>query len=100
VAAGTTLSWPTVAGASLYTVRLSDASTQDMPLWEAATTSPRVTVPSGLSFAGHALVLQVTAWDAPELSPYSVAALRQLRVPTDLPGPAGRASRTIRTLVP
>ena len=57
-----------------------------MPLWEAATAAPRVTVPRASTLRAAACCW-VTAWDAPEVTPYSVAGLRQLRVPTDLPGP-------------
>ena len=60
------------------------------------TESRRVTLPAGVAIAGHALMLQVQAWDAPEVTPFSVASIRRLRIPSDLPGPAGRNSRAIR----
>lgn len=91
---GQRLSWPAVAGASLYSVWLCDAGSPDEPLWEAACTTPAVTVPTAVAIAGRTLLFEVTAWDAPDVLPYSVAAARQLRVPTELSGPSGRSSRT------
>lgn len=94
------LAWPAVPGATLYVVWLADAVSSATPLWEAVTTDPAVSIPRWVPLAGHELLLQVQAWDAPEVSAYSVAGLRQLRVPTDLPGPTGRTSRAIRKLAP
>jgi hypothetical protein len=97
---GARLSWPGVTGAALYTVWLADAATPAVPLWEAATGSSAVTIPSGLALADRELVLQVTAWDAPEVTLYSVASARQLRVPTGVPGLTGRHSRALRHYSP
>lgn len=100
LAPGARLNWPGVPGAGLYTVWLSDAATPDLPLWEAACLQPALTVPAGLAIAGRALLLQVVAWDAPEVNLYTVASARCLRVPQDLPGLGGRSSRALRRFEP
>jgi hypothetical protein len=92
-----TLDWPAVPGARLYTLALS-APGLSAPVWEAAVTQPRVVVPPGLATDRPGLVLLVCAWDAPEVSIYSVAAARRLRLPAGPPGPTGRMSWTRRPI--
>lgn len=96
-APGLALAWPAVAGATLYTVALAPADQPNAPLWEGASASPQLTLPTGLNFTGLALRLQVDAWDAPEVTIYSVANLRALRVPDAPQGPTGRLSVAFKT---
>lgn len=93
---GARLAWGTVEGATLYTVRVGRKLSPDPPLWEGATTATSLMLPPGLDLAGRDLVLEVEAWDAPEVNVYTIAAARQLRVPSSPPGPAGRHSLALR----
>jgi hypothetical protein len=99
LAPGTALSWPAVPGAKLYTLRLSSPS-EPRPVWEAACVKPTLVVPSGLALDRGGLVLELTAWDAPDVSVYSVAGLRALRLPVGPSGPAGRLSWARRAIGP
>ncbi|HEY9722898.1 MAG TPA: hypothetical protein V6D47_12880 [Oscillatoriaceae cyanobacterium] len=76
---GQSLDWEAVPGAHLYTVSLG-APTASAPVWEGASSAPHLQLPEGLKLPGNATV-RVCAWDAPELSVYSVAALRAMRLP-------------------
>ena len=87
--AGQALDWPVVPEATLYTVRLTSPA-QPSPVWEAACVTPHLVVPSGLALEQPGLKLEVTAWSVPELTVYSVAGLRALRLPD---GPAGLSGR-------
>ncbi|MDB5097278.1 MAG: hypothetical protein JWM80_1699, partial [Cyanobacteria bacterium RYN_339] len=97
---GTRLSWGAAPGASLYTVRVGRDLSPDPPLWEAATQGLGATVPAGLALAGQDLLVQVDAWDAPEVNVYSVASVRRLRLPAEPPGPRGRHSVALKRFTP
>lgn len=97
LASGQAIAWPAVPGASLYTLRLTSPD-QTYPVWEAACVTPRLVVPAGLALDQSALKLEVTAWDAPEVTAYSVAGLRALRLPAGPSGLAGRLSWARRAL--
>jgi hypothetical protein len=99
-AAGVRLGWGAATGASLYTVRVGRALTPEPPLWEAATARTGVTLPAGLALDGADLLVQVDAWDAPEVTIYSVASIRRLKVPAEPPGAAGRHSVALRRFAP
>jgi hypothetical protein len=91
------IAWPAVPGASLYTLRLTSPN-QTHPVWEAACVNPRLVVPAGLALDQAGLKLEVTAWDAPEVTAYSVAGLRALRLPAGPAGLVGRLSWARRAL--
>lgn len=97
--AGAAVTWPAVPDAKLYTLRVT-ASGQPATLWEAASVSPRVTVPAGLALDQPGMVLELTAWDAPDVSIYSVASLRALRLPAGPQGLGGRLSWARRAIGP
>lgn len=93
---GTALAWPAVAGATLYTVRLIANGIPDPPVWEGVSPSPRITLPAPLRLPSGGLALRVEAWDAPDVTIYSLASLpRRLRLPTD-EAHAGRFSAATR----
>ncbi|HEY9724314.1 MAG TPA: hypothetical protein V6D47_20095 [Oscillatoriaceae cyanobacterium] len=94
---GGALAWPAVSGATLYTVTLAPSDQPDAPVWEGACTSPDLTVPASLDFTGLDLTLQVSAWNAPDVTLYSVASLRELRVPSGPQGPSGCVSVASKT---
>lgn len=98
VSPGTALSWPAVSGATLYTVRLVAAGQEDSPVWEGASTTPGLIVPTRLSEPAQDLTVEVDAWDAPELTIYTVASIRRLRIPSGPAGPQGRHSWSRRTV--
>jgi hypothetical protein len=95
--AGGAIAWPSVPGASLYTLRLTSPS-ETHPVWEAACVTPRLVVPAGLALDQAGLKLEVTAWDAPEVTAYAVAGLRALRLPAGPSGLNGRLSWARRAL--
>jgi hypothetical protein len=97
--AGQTLSWSSVAGATLYTARLT-AVGQVAPVWEGASDIPSLALPAGLDLPDATLILQVDAWNAPDVSVYTVAQVRALRVPSGLGGPRGQHSWARRVLGP
>lgn len=95
---GTALSWPAVPGATLYTIALM-AGDRPVPVWEGATAGTQLTIPAAVSLPEETLTLQVTAWDAPDVTLYSIAsvpAARQLRVPAEPQGQGGRMSWATR----
>jgi hypothetical protein len=98
--AGQRLGWGASPGAALYTVRVGRELSPEPPLWEAATTQAGVTVPAGLALDGEPLLVQVDAWDAPEVTIYSVAAIRRLRVPATPTGVAGRHAVALKRFDP
>lgn len=99
LAAGQTLSWPAVAGATLYTARLT-AIGQGAPVWEGASDTPSLALPEGLDLPDATMVLQVDAWNAPDVSVYTVAQVRALRVPSGVEGPRGQHSWARRVFGP
>jgi hypothetical protein len=98
LAPGEVISWPAVAGASLYTLRLQRPGAA-RPLWEGAGPYARMRLPAELP-TGHAnLELLVEAWSSSEVSVYSVASLapaRALRIPATPTTPGGRRSWALR----
>ncbi|MFP5504339.1 MAG: hypothetical protein ACLGIN_17775 [Candidatus Sericytochromatia bacterium] len=88
---GQPLQWPAVPEATLYTVTLTGTGLT-APLWEAAVTQPAVELPRGLVLPARELVLRVDAWEAPDVTIYSVASARALRLPTSPSGASGRHS--------
>lgn len=94
LAPGVTLAWPSIAGATYYTVRLT-ATADGAPLWEAAVREPRVVVPTQLT-AEPQSTLEVVAWDVPALTTYAIAGLRALRFQDEVPGVRGRRSWATR----
>jgi hypothetical protein len=94
---GQAIAWPAVPGAGLYTLRLTSPD-QTHPVWEAACVTPRLVVPPGLALDQAGLKLELTAWDAPEVTVYSVAGLRALRLPAGPSGLEGRMSWARRAL--
>lgn len=92
------LTWPAVPGASVYTLTLTVAGQAAPATWEGATTQTSLALPSLTGLAGKDLVLTVCAWDDPSVTLYSLAAVRQLRVPADLTGTLGRFSAAQRGL--
>lgn len=99
LAGGAAIAWPAVSGAALYTLRLS-APGQPRAVWEAACVTPRLVVPEGLALDQPGLTLELTAWDVPEVTLYSVAALRALRLPAGPAGLGGRMSWARRAVGP
>ncbi len=97
LAAGATLAWPAVPGATLYTLRLTSPAAA-APLWEAAVHSPRVALPQVR--LDPRMALEVAAWDVAGLTTYSVASLRALRLPDGLPDRVGRRSWSTRFFGP
>lgn len=97
LAAGQRLTWDAVPGATLYTLRLTDRFIPDPPLWEGATVRTAVTIPTSVALGDRALELRLDAWDAPDVTMYSVAGLRALRLPVGLPVVKGRHSWAIAT---
>jgi len=95
LAGGTTLQWPAVAGARVYTVRLTRVDVPDPPLWEGASASPRLTIPAPLQLPASGMTLRVEAWDAPSVTLFTLASVRALRLPAD-DGRAGRFSAAVR----
>ena len=59
-----------------------------------------MTVPAVLALDGEPLLVQVDAWDAPEVTIYSVAAIRRLRVPATPTGVAGRHAVALKRFDP
>jgi hypothetical protein len=94
-----TLSWPAVPGATLYTARLT-AIGQVAPVWEGASDTPSLALPAGLDLPDATMVLQVDAWNAPDVSVYTVAQVRALRVPSGVGGPRGQHSWARRVFGP
>jgi len=92
---GAVLAWPAVAGASLYTLRLQ-AFGHALPLWEGATKSTRIVLPPDLPAELPDLELRVDAWAASDVTLYSVAGLRQLRLPDSPQRIGGRHSWALR----
>jgi hypothetical protein len=92
---GQQLAWPAVAGATLYTLRLQRFG-DALPIWEGASGSPRVVLPPDLPTGQADMELEVDAWAANEVSIYTVAGLRQLRVPREAATVGGRRSWAIR----
>jgi hypothetical protein len=99
LAAGQTLSWPAVPGATLYTARLT-AIGQVAPVWEGASDTPSLALPEGLALPDATLVLQLDAWNAPDVSVYTVAQVRALRVPAGVGGARGQHSWARRVFGP
>jgi hypothetical protein len=95
LAANMLLSWPAVPGATLYTLRLQRFG-DALPIWEGASGTPRLVLPPDLPSGLADLELEVDAWAAGDVSIYSVASIRQLRVPRATATPGGRRSWTIR----
>jgi hypothetical protein len=95
-APGGSLAWPEVEGANLYTVRVYAAAMVDPPLWEGATRHAGLALPDLAALGGEVRV-RVDAWDAPDVTIYSVASVaRRLRIPSEPAGPKGRHSWAIR----
>lgn len=91
IAPGQPLQWPAVPEATLYTVTLTGTGLT-APIWEAAVTQPAVELPQSLVLPARELVLRVDAWEAPDVTIYSVASVRALRLPTSPSGASGRHS--------
>jgi hypothetical protein len=91
---GGTWSWAAVPGATLYTLRLYAPNVPDPPLWEAACTATRLTIPQAVPAVGPGAQLLLEAWDAPGITPYALADTRprQLRIPAQPLAPGGRRS--------
>ncbi len=78
-------------GATLYTLD-ARAPTGTAPLWEAATARPEITLPAMLPTFPMGTILELRAWDAPDVTIYSVASMSQLRIPVHTHDVVGRVS--------
>lgn len=95
LAASGMLDWKRVPGATLYTLRLQRQGAA-RPIWEGATTTARIQLPANLPPALTDLDLEVDAWAAPDVSIYTVASLRALRLPATTGAAGGRRSWALR----
>ncbi|MFN3431629.1 MAG: hypothetical protein ACK46X_16955, partial [Candidatus Sericytochromatia bacterium] len=93
--ADTMLSWPAVAGATLYTLKLQRAGVLT-PVWEGASPVSRIRLPAAMPAGLTDLELVVEAWDTREVSTFSVASLRALRIPARPQSAGGRRSWALR----
>jgi hypothetical protein len=91
----TLLSWPAVTGARLYTLKLQRTGVLT-PVWEGASPVSRIRLPAAMPTGLGDLELVVEAWDSAEVSTYSVAGLRALRIPGRPQSPGGRRSWALR----
>jgi len=89
------LSWPAVAGATLYVARLYAADVPDPPLWEGLTTGTSLPIPAGVTGLQGGCTVQVDAWDVPGMDVYAVASVgapRRFRIPAEPQAVNGRHS--------
>jgi hypothetical protein len=97
---GEHIRFPGVPGAKLYTLTLYAPNVPRPPIWEAVTLQPDLVLPAAVGEVLPGSELRIDAWDAPGVTPYTLAGLqtgpRRLRVPSQPFDAGARRSWTIR----